>query len=103
MTRNIKQYRYIEIVKGHWEPVIFNESDENLALFETCRFLPDHQLSVFIELMQILLGYTQLIVSGNQVSNRNQKKWGIGTKTGQIQVAGFTPFGWYILWKAQGF
>ena len=27
-------YRYIEIVKGQWKPVICIESDGNLALFE---------------------------------------------------------------------
>jgi len=27
-------YKYIEIVKGHRKPVIFTESDGDLALFE---------------------------------------------------------------------
>ena len=31
---NITQVPYIEIVKGHWKPVIFTESDGNLVLFE---------------------------------------------------------------------
>jgi hypothetical protein len=29
-----KDVLYIEIVKGHWKFVIFNEFDRNLALFE---------------------------------------------------------------------
>jgi hypothetical protein len=28
------KYPYIEIVKGHWKPVIFTDSDGNLVLFE---------------------------------------------------------------------
>jgi len=45
--------------------------------------LPDPQLSDFIKILQIQFEYIDHIVSGDRVSNRNQKD-------GQIQ-SGFTP------------
>ena len=64
------ELRYIESI-WHWEKfVIFADSNRNLSLYEMSYFLPEVQLSIFIRLIQIVFGYTQLIVSMNRVSNR---------------------------------
>ena len=45
-------------------------------------FLPEVQLSVFIQLLQKRLEYMDHIVSGDQVSNRIDKKWGFENENG---------------------
>jgi hypothetical protein len=49
--------------------------------------LPESQLSVFMHLMQILFEYMHPTVSGDQVSNRMDKKWRFETQNGGILVA----------------
>jgi len=65
--------------------------------------LPEVQLSIVIQLIQIQFGYIQLILSGNWVSNRNYKNCDIEPEKGRIQFAGFTPFCWYIICVSHGF
>ena len=39
-------YRYIAIVKGQWEPVIFTCLDGDLSLYEMSYFLPLSRISI---------------------------------------------------------
>ena len=60
--------------------------------FPTTDSLPDPQLSFFAQIMQILFEYTNPIVSGNQVSNRNQKNGVLSTKNGKFRLPDFLIF-----------
>ncbi len=52
---------------------------------DTC-ILPEVQLSVYIQLLQIQYGYTHPIVSGDRVSNRNQKNGVLINKNGKFRL-----------------
>ena len=60
--------------------------------------LPESQLSIFCLILQILFEYTHPNVSGDQVSNRIDKKWQFKTENGQILVSRIAIYGWDIIW-----
>ena len=65
--------------------------------------LPEVQLSVFHQLLQILYGYMNPIVSGKCLSNKNAKNCHLKSINGWFQNVGFTPSGWDIIWVSQCF
>lgn len=66
-------------------------------------FLPNYQLSIFSQILQILFGYTHPNLSGDQVSNRIDNEWPFENEKVQMQASGFTFLGWYMIWKSHGF
>jgi len=55
--------------KGSGKVVISYDPESNLVLSRICVYLPNYQLSIFCQILQILFGYMHPIVSGNLVSN----------------------------------
>jgi hypothetical protein len=59
-----RKHWYIEIIHTRPKVVISYNPASKLALFQTCAFLPEVQLSIFIRLIQIVFEYMHPIVSG---------------------------------------
>jgi len=59
--------------------------------------LPEVQLSVFVQLIQIVYKYMHPIVPGKCLSNKNVKNGHLKPIKGSIQNVGFTPPGWDMI------
>jgi len=78
--------------------VILTGLDGNLGLYEMSYFLPNYQLSIFCQILQILFEYMHPILSLNQMSNWIEKKWRFETENGWILVAEIALLGWDTIW-----
>jgi hypothetical protein len=69
--------------------VIFTDSNRNLSLYEMSCTLPEVQLSVFVQLIQILSEYMHPIVSGKWLSNKNVKNGHLKSIKGEFKMSEF--------------
>ena len=70
------------IIHTRLNVVISCNTASKLALFQTGDFLPEVQLSVVVQLMQIQFEYMHPILSGNRVSNWIDNEWRFGNEEG---------------------